>query len=55
MTDTLSEICTQKRQHIATQKQVVSEAMLYERALKVTPPRGFHAALKINWPQVTWA
>jgi len=48
MIDTLAEICTQKRMHIAAQKQSVSEALLYERALHVTPPRGFHAALKKN-------
>jgi indole-3-glycerol phosphate synthase len=46
MTDTLSEICGKKRDHIASQKQSISEAVLYERALSVTPPRGFHAALK---------
>lgn len=46
MTDILNEICTQKRAHIAAQKQLVSEAVLYDRALNVTPPRGFHAALK---------
>ncbi len=46
MTDTLSEICEQKRTHIAKQKQSDSEAALYDRALHVTPPRGFHAALK---------
>lgn len=46
MTDTLTEICNKKRDHIAAQKQLAPEAMLYERALKVTPPRGFHTALK---------
>ncbi len=46
MTDTLAEICTKKRAHIAKQKQAVPEAALYECALHVTPPRGFHAALK---------
>jgi indole-3-glycerol phosphate synthase len=46
MSDTLAEICAKKRAHIATQKSVVSEAAIYERALHVTPPRGFHAALK---------
>jgi indole-3-glycerol phosphate synthase len=46
MHDTLREICDQKREHITTQKVNVSEAMLHERALQVTPPRGFHQALK---------
>lgn len=46
MHDTLAEICAKTREHIAKQKQSVSEAALYERALNVTPPRGFHAALK---------
>jgi indole-3-glycerol phosphate synthase len=46
MTDTLQEICTVKRDHIAAQKRIIPEAALYETALKTTPPRGFHAALK---------
>ena len=46
MTDTLTEICDKKREHIAAQKLIVPEEALYERALKVTPPRGFHTALK---------
>ena len=46
MTDTLTEICDKKREHISAQKKIVPEAALYERALAVTPPRGFHAALK---------
>lgn len=46
MHDTLREICDKKRLHIAAQKARVSEAMLHERALGATPPRGFHAALK---------
>ena len=46
MRDTLAEICAKKREHIASQKRDIPEAMLYERALHVTPPRGFHTALK---------
>ncbi len=46
MTDVLAEICAKKREHIATQKRNVSEVILHERALHVTPPRGFHSALK---------
>jgi indole-3-glycerol phosphate synthase len=46
MTDTLAEICAKKRIHIASQKQMVPESVLYERAMLTTPPRGFHAALK---------
>lgn len=48
MSDTLAEICTKKRTHVAAQKQTISEAMLHERALHTTPPRGFHQALKKN-------
>jgi indole-3-glycerol phosphate synthase len=46
MRDTLQEICDKKRLHVAKQKAQVSEAMLHEHALGVTPPRGFHTALK---------
>ena len=46
MTNTLDAICAEKRAHIARQKQAVSVETLYERARHVTPPRGFHAALK---------
>ncbi|MBX9725713.1 MAG: indole-3-glycerol phosphate synthase TrpC, partial [Rickettsiales bacterium] len=46
MRDTLREICDKKRLHIAQQKASVSEENLHTRALSVTPPRGFHAALK---------
>ena len=46
MTNTLHEICEKKRAHIASQKASVSEAELHQRALLVTPPRGFHQALK---------
>ena len=46
MTDTLSEICAKKREHITAQKKAVPEQMLFDRALHTTPPRGFHAALK---------
>lgn len=45
-TDTLSEICARKREHIAAQRQAAPEALLLERALHVTPPRGFHSALR---------
>ncbi|MFZ4542062.1 MAG: indole-3-glycerol phosphate synthase TrpC [Rickettsiales bacterium] len=46
MTNTLAEICAKKRQHVAVQKATVSEAILHQRALRETPPRGFHSALK---------
>jgi indole-3-glycerol phosphate synthase len=46
MTNVLDEICAKKRAHITAQKGLVSEAMLHEAALRVTPPRGFHSALK---------
>ena len=46
MHDTLAEICARKREHIAACKATVPESTLYESALHVTPPRGFHTALK---------
>lgn len=46
MSDTLHAICTRTRAHVAQAKQAVPESALYQRALGVTPPRGFHAALK---------
>jgi indole-3-glycerol phosphate synthase len=46
VTDTLAAICARTRDHIAAQKQAVSVAQLAERALGVTPPRGFHMALR---------
>lgn len=46
MSDTLSEICAKKRDHIATQRARVCEQQLYDAALATTPPRGFHYALK---------
>ncbi len=46
MSDTLSEICMKKREHIAAQKKAAPESALYEKALTGTPPRGFHFALK---------
>ena len=48
MNTVLSEICTEKRAHIARQKQTVSEQDLYTAALTTTPARGFHRALKIR-------
>ena len=46
MTNTLEEICARKREHVAAQKRAVTEQALHARALGVTPPRGFHRALK---------
>lgn len=46
MTDTLAQICADKRDHITAQKRAKTENALYESALRVTPPRGFHAALR---------
>jgi indole-3-glycerol phosphate synthase len=51
MPDTLMEICDKKRAHIAQQKAMVSESVLHAHALRVTPPRGFHAALKEKFRQ----
>ena len=44
--NTLEQICTKKREHIAQQKSLVSISELEQRALKQTPPRGFAQALK---------
>ena len=46
MSDTLREICDRKREHIAHQKKAMSDATLHDLAMQVTPPRGFHVALK---------
>lgn len=46
MTDTLTEICEKKREHIAKMKQRMPQGGLYQRALESTPPRGFHMNLK---------
>ena len=46
MSDTLTKICDDKRAHIAKQKLAVSEEQLLASCLHVTPPRGFHSALK---------
>ena len=46
MSDTLTEICIKKREHIAVQKNTVNEAELHLQALSTPPPRGFHLALK---------
>lgn len=46
MSDTLTEICTRKHEHIVQQKKHVSQAELYNRARQMTLPRGFHLALK---------
>ncbi len=46
MSDTLATICDDKRAHVARQKSTVGETELLERCLHVTPPRGFHYALK---------
>jgi indole-3-glycerol phosphate synthase len=43
---TLSEICTTKREYVATQKTRVSEQELFHRAQQTTLPRGFAAALR---------
>ena len=46
MTDTLTEICEKKREHIAKMKQRMPQGGLYQRALESTPSRGFHMNLK---------
>ncbi len=46
MSDTLAEICTKKREHVAKMKQRMPQGGLYQRALEATLPRGFHSALK---------
>jgi indole-3-glycerol phosphate synthase len=49
MVNTLTQICTQKREHIATQKQKVSEQELLRRAQQTTLPRGFAQALRLDF------
>lgn len=46
MTNVLSQICDQKRQHIAAAKQKISERELLERCKQQTLPRGFTRALQ---------
>jgi len=46
MTDTLSEICAAKRQHIAKRKAELSESRLLEKARTANPTRGFKRALE---------
>jgi len=46
MTDILAKICADKYQHIARQKQHVSELQLQEAVLSLPPTRGFRAALQ---------
>lgn len=48
MSNTLTEICDKKREHVAERKTKVSEQDLYGKALGATLPRGFHLALKTN-------
>lgn len=45
MHDVLQEICEKKHAHVATQKQCVSHANLFEMAEQQTVPRGFANAL----------
>ncbi len=46
MTDKLTEICTTKREEVATRKLLASLAELDARAAAQTPPRGFRKALE---------
>ena len=46
MTNTLADICAKKREHIAKQKKLVSEAELYAARELIGKPRGFTAALQ---------
>ena len=50
MSDKLNEICAKKREHIATQKKIVSEQDLLLRAQHTTLPRGFTQALRAGLP-----
>ena len=45
MSNALTQICADKRRHIAAQKALHSEADLRARAAAQSPPRGFKAAL----------
>jgi len=46
MSDTLSEICAAKRQHIARRKAAMPESTLLKQAKAATKPRGFQHALQ---------
>jgi len=51
MTDILADICAKKREHIAKQKQIVSEATLYAERELIGAPRGFIKALTLRIAQ----
>jgi indole-3-glycerol phosphate synthase len=46
MTDTLAEICSQKREHIAVRKAAMPESALRDAAAQAGTPRGFVKALR---------
>jgi indole-3-glycerol phosphate synthase len=43
--DILDQICWAKREHIAHQKEIISESKLREMTYSVSPPRGFTTAI----------
>jgi indole-3-glycerol phosphate synthase len=55
MTDTLSQICTDKREHVKARKTLVSESQLVAQAKSVSPPRGFKHALEAKIKQKQFA
>ena len=48
MSDTLTKIVDDKRKHVATRKEVCSQAECETRAKSAEPPRGFAKALKAS-------
>ena len=51
MSDTLAQICDDKRKHIQNRKAQVSESELRKRLADVEPPRGFMRALAMKVAQ----
>ena len=51
MNNILAQICDDKRQHIAAQKQLQSEAQLVAQAKHIAAPRGFKRALETRITQ----
>ena len=55
MSDTLTEICAQKQEHIARKKKLVTLVELLEEAKAAAAPRGFKKALEAKISQGTFA
>jgi len=55
MSDTLSDICTEKRKHIAARKAEMPESRILEKIQQVEKPRGFKKALEAKIAQGKFA